>query len=119
VTHKIYALGGTSSVDINSIILDTYTKTMNQYLLEKQLVPQGQLTELAYDDFIKSPVTCMKAAYETLQLNDFSYCENKLMSFAVRQKEFKPIDHKLAPDELRMVSKKLEPLISHWNYPLL
>jgi len=119
VTHKIYALGGTKAVDINSIILDTYTKTMNQYLLEKQVIPEGQLMELAYDDFIKSPVTSIKTAYETLQLNDFHYCENKMISFAGRQKEFKPIDHKLAPDELRMVSKKLEPLIRHWNYPLL
>jgi len=119
VTHKIYALGGTSSVDINSIILDTYTKTMNRYLMEKHMVPQGQLIELAYEDFIKSPVTCMKAAYETLQLDDFSYCENKMTSFAALQKEFKSIDHQLPPDELTMVSKKLKPLICHWNYPLL
>jgi len=119
VTHKIYALGGTKSVDINSIILDTYSKTMNRYLLEKNLVPQGQLMELAYEDFIKSPVTSIKAAYETLQLNDFGYCENKMISFAERQKEFKSIEHKLPPDELTMVSKRLKPLISHWNYLLL
>jgi hypothetical protein len=92
---------------------------MNQYLQEKHLVPQGQLTELAYDDFIKSPVTSMKAVYETLKLNDFNYCEDKMISFAARQKEFRSIDHKLPPDELTMVSKKLEPLISHWNYSLL
>jgi len=119
VTHKIYALGGTKSVDINSIILDTYAQTMNRYLMEKYLVPQDQLLELAYEDFIKRPVTCMKAAYETLQIDDFSYCENKMTTFAALQKEFKPIDHKLPPDELTMVSKKLEPLIRHWNYPLL
>jgi hypothetical protein len=119
LTHKIYALGETRSIDINSIILDTYARTMNQYFLEKHLVPQGQLMELAYEDFIKNPVTSMRAAYETLHLNDFSYCENKMTSFADRQKQFKSLDHKLPPDELNMVSQKLEPLITHWKYQFL
>jgi len=119
VTRDIYALGGFKAVDTNAIILETYAKTMQRYLQEKDLIPDGQLVELAYDDFIKNPVAGMRTAYETLQLNDFSYCENKMTSFADRQHMFKVLDHKLPPEERKVVSEKLEPFIRYWNYPLL
>ena len=91
---------------------------MHRYLLEKDLVPKGQLVELSYEDFIKNPLESMKAAYVTLHLNDFSYCENKMTSFAERQKKFKVLDHKLTLEERKTVSEKLEPFIKYWNYPL-
>lgn len=119
LTHKIYALGGTGSVDTNSVILETYAKTMNRYMQEKHLIPQGQVMELAYEEFIKNPMATMRKAYETLDLDDFNYCENKMSSFAGRQKEFVSINHKLPPNETKMVSEKLGSLISYWNYPLL
>ena len=119
VTNDIYAVGGTNSVDVNTIILDTYSKTMHRYLMEKDLIPHGQLIELPYEDFIKKPVASIRKVYETLHLNEFSYCENKMTSFAALQKKFIKLDHKLPPDERRVASEKLEPFIRHWNYPLL
>ena len=119
VTHSIYAMGTTKLVDVNSIILDTFSQTMHRYLQERSLIPDGQLMELSYDDFTQYPVETIRKTYATLGLNDFSYCENKMTSFAARQKQFKSIDHTLSPGELTMISKKMEPLISHWNYSLL
>jgi hypothetical protein len=119
VTRNIYALGGNRSVDTNATILDTYSRTMHRYFLEKDLIPPGQLMELAYDDLIQNPVSSMKAAYATLQLDEFSYCENKMQSFAERQKSFKVLNHQLLPEERKIVSEKLEPIIRHWNYPVL
>lgn len=119
VTHDIYALGSYKSLDTNAIILDTYAKTMQRYLLERDLIPQGQLAEVPYADFIKDPVANMRAAYEMLHLDDFSYCEKKMTAFAEGQKTFKVLDHKLPAEECKMVSEKLEPFIRHWNYPLL
>ena len=116
VTQDIYALGETRSLDVNSSILDTYSKTMHRYLADKDLIPHGQLMELAYEDFIKSPLASIRSAYEKLNLNEFSYCENKMTSFAELQKKFIALDHKLPPDERQTVSQKLEPFINHWNY---
>jgi len=118
VTNRIYALGSTKSVDTNAQILDSYAKTMERYLLEKDLIPPGQLMELAYDDFVKNPVERMREAYETLHLGDFSYCENKMQSFAARQKKFKVLEHQLPPDERNTVSEKLELIIRQWDYPI-
>ena len=119
VTQNIYALGGNKSVDVNSIILDTYSKIMHRYLLEKDLIPEGQLIEIPYEDLIQNPLESMRKIYETIHLDDFGYCENKMKSFVELQKNFVKLEHKLPADEKRVVSEKLEPFIRRWNYPLL
>jgi omega-hydroxy-beta-dihydromenaquinone-9 sulfotransferase len=119
VVQKVYALQDTKSVDVNSIILDTYSQMMHRYLQEKDLVPPGQLTELAYDDFVQNPVASLRNAYGALHLDNFSYCEGKMQSFTGNQKQFVQLKHLLPESERSMVSEKLEPIIRHWNYPLL
>ena len=118
VTHGFYAVGGTRSIDFNQIILDTYFQTMQRYVQEKDLIPAGQLIELAYDDFIKAPVANLKKVYEALHLNNFSACEAKMNAFAARQKTFSSLQHNLPEEERRVVSEKLEPFLRRWNYPL-
>jgi len=119
VVQKQFALQGTTSVDVNSTILNTYTGIMNRYLQQKDSVPPGQLTELAYDDFIRNPVSGLKNAYSELRLPDFSYCEEKIKAFTGPQREFVQLKHVLPDDERKIVSEKLEPFIRHWNYQLL
>jgi hypothetical protein len=118
VLQKVYALQTTKSVDVNAVILDTYSKMMQRYLQEKDLVPPGQLTEIAYDDFIQDPLANLNKAYQALHLDDFSYCEEKMKLFTGHQKEFLQIKHELPESERKMVSEKLEPFIRHWNYQL-
>ena len=119
ITHSIYAVGGTRSLDLNSIILDIYSQTMQRYLQEKDLVPKGQLMQIAYDDFIRAPVETMRKTYTTLQLDDFSYCEKKMAAFATLQNKFVKLEHQLPADERKLANEKLEPLIRLWNYPLI
>lgn len=119
VVQKKFALKNTGSVDVGSLILDTYSQMMQRYLDEKSLVLPNQLTELGYDDFVQSPVECLRSAYASLQLPDFSYCENKLKAFTSRQKHFVQLKHALPDAEHQLVSKKLEHIIRHWNYPVL
>jgi len=119
VLQKTYALQTTKSVDVNAVILDTYSKMMQRYLEEKDLVPPGQLTEISYDDFIRNPLANLNTAYQTLRLDDFKYCEEKMKLFTGQQKEFLQLQHQLPEAERKMVSEKLEPFIKHWNYQLL
>ncbi len=118
VIQRVYALKESMPADINSIILDTYSKTMQRYLAEKDLIPAGQLIELPYEDLIQKPMESMRKIYETIHLDDFGYCENKLKSFVDRQKSFVRLQHEIAAEERKIVTEKLEPFIRHWNYPL-
>lgn len=116
VTHSFYAVGSTRSVDLNSVILDTYAQTMQRYLLEKELIPVGNLVELPYEDFVQAPVARIKAVYKKLRLPDFSYCEAKMTAFAARQKKFVRLEHELPEKEKRRAVSQLAPFLKHWGY---
>jgi hypothetical protein len=119
VVQQKFALKTVKTVDINSIILDTYAQIMHRYLQDKDIVPDGQLTEISYENFIQSPIDSLRDAYRVLGLDDFSYCEYKMKSFTALQQKFVPLKHELSETEKRIVSKKLEPYLRHWNYHLL
>jgi hypothetical protein len=119
VTQNVYALGRTKLGNVNSIILETYSKMMHRYLLEKDLVPDGQLFEIPYEDLIQKPLESMRKIYQTIHLDDFDYCENKMKSFVERQKSFVRLEHEIPADERIAVTEKFEPFIRYWNYPLL
>ncbi|MBZ5859389.1 sulfotransferase family protein [Flavihumibacter profundi] len=119
VTQKIFALGGARKVDDSSVILDTYAKMMHRYLLEKELVPEGQLIEIPYEELIQKPLESMRKIYETIRLDDFGYCENEMRSFVGRQERFVRLKHEIPAEERKVVTEKLEPIINHWNYPFL
>jgi hypothetical protein len=118
VTRSIYAVGSMKSVDVNSIILDTYARITNRYLQERDLVPAGQLVEIPYEDLIQHPMESMRKIYEAIHLDDFGYCENKMRSFVEGQKSFVRLKHEIPPGEKDLVTGKLEPFLRHWNYPL-
>lgn len=118
VVQKVYALQSTRSVDVSSVILNTFSQMTQRYLEQKELIPLGQLTELAYDDFVQNPVKSLKKAYTDLHLEDYGYCEEKIKAFAGSQKHFAQIQHGLSEGERKTVAEKLEPFLRQWNYPL-
>jgi hypothetical protein len=103
-------------MDANKTIVYTYIKTMQRYILEKNLIPDGQLIEIPYLDFIENPIMSIKKIYETLNLDEFTYCENAMIEFEKCQKSFKRLKHELPTKEKNWVSKELELIIKHWNY---
>ncbi|MDN3658660.1 sulfotransferase [Ferruginibacter paludis] len=119
VIQNTYALAGTKSVNVNSIILDTYSKMMHRYLQEKDLIPEGQLIEIPYAELIQKPLESMRKIYETIHLDDFDYCENKMRSFVEGRKNFVRLEHDIPAEERKVVSEKLAPFIRQWNYPLI
>ncbi len=118
VTNKIYAVGPTQSVDNNQIILDTYAETMQQYLEEKDLIPEGQLIEIPYQKLMENPLKKMCEIYETLGLEDFNVVADKMESYLDGQKSYKRLTHKLPENEERTVTEKFAPFIRHWGYEL-
>jgi len=118
LTHKIYALGRTKNIKTRDIILDTYTQFMNKYLSERSLVPDGQLIEIKYEDFIKTPLESMKNIYKILNLNEFQYCEEKMIKYLSSRNDYKKLEHELQIDEMSIVTKRIEPFLKQWGYQL-
>ncbi len=118
VVNKRYTIGKTAKTDIHNIILDTYCGIMDSYLEQRGLIPDGQLVELKYSEFIQAPLQAVRDIYTKLQLNDFSNCEDAMRSFIESQKSFKRLRHELSENEREHVKKRLEPYVQELGYNL-
>ena len=118
VIRRVYALERCSPETARTIILDTYSKMMQRYLAEKDLIPEGQLIEMPYDSFVQDTLGAMRTVYEQLHLGDFDYCEGRMRTLVESRKDFVPLQHTLPATETAAVNEVLEPFILHWNYPL-
>lgn len=118
VTKRIYAVGSFKGVDVNEVILDTYSAIMQRYLDQKNLVPEGQLYEIPYQDFIQRPLDSLRDIYGQLNLGDFDYCESTMRSYLGPQKGYVRMQYELPEKEKEAVTRKLEPFLRHWRYGL-
>jgi len=57
--------------EIESIILEENACIMRKYLSERDLIPEGHLVEIAFDDLEKKPLDTMGSIYHSLGLEGF------------------------------------------------
>lgn len=112
---KKYVLGNYSAINLQQIILETYSGTMNRYMKDKLLIPQGRLMEISYENFIKQPVEALQLVYEKLEMGDFEYCKDAMNRHAQGQKNYKPLEHALNNYELNSIHDQLELHIKNWT----
>ena len=112
---KKYILGNPSEINIQQIVIETYSRLMDHYMKDKALIPREQLVEIAYEDFIKHPIHTTKQVYHQLNLGSFEYCKEAMEKHVQKQKNYKTIRHVLEQDELNKVQYQLAPYINYWN----
>lgn len=117
VVQNIYALQNTKEVDVNKIILDTYSQMTSRYLEERSLIPKGQLVELAYHDFIRNPLENLRNVYNDLNLPEFREIEEKLRNFTKKQREFVELKHQIPDFEKNRVNEAWKESFQNWGYP--
>ena len=115
VIDKNYRLGRKSEKSVDEIILYSYASIMDQYLAQKQLIPEKNLVEISYEDFIHDPVRSMRHIYERLDLFDFTFCEPAMQQFANQQKKYKKLDHQLDNETLRLIEHNWARHINYWQ----
>jgi hypothetical protein len=114
VITKHYILGKSNHADIPQRILTHYEDMMNKYLQHKELIPQGQLAEVAYDGLVHNPLATMQSIYEQLQLEDMGHCTYQMQNFIHEQRSYQRLDHQLSAAETAMVRDRLGKLANQW-----
>ena len=115
VIDKHYRLGKENKKPTDELILYSYCEIMDQYHLQKDLIPSKNLAELRYEDFIRDPVTMLRSIYTSLQLFDFDKCEPAMIQFAEKQRSYKVLDHDFNDETRLALSERLAKHIHYWQ----
>ena len=112
---KKYVLGNYSAIDLQQIILETYSGTMNSYMKDKLLIPQNKLLEISYENFVGRPLETLERVYEKLELGNFEHCKDAMIRHVREQKNYRTLEHKINEKELSKIVDQLASYINYWK----
>lgn len=96
--------------------LQIYEKFYARYFAEKDLIPEGQLVEVRYEDFIQDPMGGLEKIYRELNLSGFAEAKPRFAEYIASQRKYKRNHHQFANGEKARVAERLAPFMRRWGY---
>ncbi len=101
-----------------TVILDIYEKLYKHYLIDKENIPEGNLIEIKYEDFIQNPKEYIKTIYKDLKLDGYSEVEKDLHNYIDSQKGYKTNAFNKENLNIKRINKKMKFLFNQYGYEL-
>lgn len=113
------ALQDFSQQQMEEEIIRTYKKLMGHYLQQRDNIPDTQLAEVRFDDFVSEPVQVLKKVYERLQLDGVSKAVPRFHHFLEHQTEGKSSSYDYETDILDKINNHWQFAFKQWNYSII
>jgi hypothetical protein len=93
--------------EIKELILSDNEKILQKYLRERELIPEGNLVEIAFDQLEKDPMTVMQSTYSALDLQGFEEAAPHMKDYLKSVSQYKRNTYKPLPKPLiEKINKK-------------
>jgi len=98
-----------SQEEIDDVVLKIYKNLMQDYFFQKNLIPQGNLIEVPFEQLEENPMIVLKNIYEELNLKGFEIAQPEFQKYVERMKSYKKNTHVIKRTQL-------EKIISDWDF---
>jgi hypothetical protein len=96
---------------------EIYENMYEKYFQEKELIPEGNLIELRYEDVIENPFESIERVYKELNIEGFEKARPAIEKYIEAQKSYKPNKHQMDPQLVKKISQRYDFTFRKWNYP--
>ncbi|MFR9649654.1 MAG: sulfotransferase [Rikenellaceae bacterium] len=107
-----------SDEQLTENFVDIYARLYDKYQSDKELIPEGNLIEMKFEDFEVDPVAQMKRIYDTLSLEGFEEALPAIKEYVGEKRSHKKNKYKYAPETVEIVEKRWGKALSDWGYEL-
>lgn len=98
-------------------VLRRYTSLHDAFFADRDLIPEGQFHELAYEDLVDDPVQQLRETYNRLRLDGFEALRPRLEAYVATLYGYSPNRFPELPPELRArVNRACARSFETWNY---
>lgn len=101
---------------IEDLVLDVYVKLMQKYLADRDLIDEGKLVEIRYEDFEKRPIEQMEYIYAKLALPDFRQALPDFSAYLHSVGAYRKNLYRLTQDDIKRVNQNLRFAFETWGY---
>ena len=116
---EIYALQTWDQAEMRETILENYREMYEKFDRDRHLIPENNLVEVKYEDFIQTPMDHMKKIYSSLKLDGFNAAKNAFQDYIATQKDYKANRHILGARFIEQVNDYWGHIIDRFGYQRL
>ncbi len=112
-----YTFQRPSKEEIERHMMNLYVEMYKKYLREKEKIPEGNLVEVKYEDFIKKPFEELRRIYSELDLKSFRESENAFKKFIASQSKIKTSKYEMKEEIKQKIYSKWQFAFDAFGYP--
>jgi omega-hydroxy-beta-dihydromenaquinone-9 sulfotransferase len=115
---EIYALQTWDDEEVQETILENYREMYEKFDRDRELIPEGNLIDIKYEDFIQNPMQHMKKIYKELHLDGYEEAEPFFRDHVSSQMSYMPNRHFLGSDFVSKVNRYWGGIIQKLGYTM-
>ena len=115
----ILGLQEISDRDIEKNILFIYRKMMLKFFEDKPLIPQANLLEINYEDFVANPGNTLATIYQKFNLTNFESKKKDFNRYIIARKSYQTNQYQLTKEDKNKVLENWNFTLKEWNYDSL
>jgi len=94
-----------------------YRELMQKYIQDRELIPEGNLYEMRYDDLLKDPMGELEKIYLQFGFPEKEKGFQRSREYIKESKKFSGNVLKLSPEQIERAEKEFDFAFETWNYP--
>ncbi len=113
---KYYSVQRVTDKELEALIINHYIHLIEQYEVDKHLIPQENLIEISYEELLADPFNTIKKIYTQLSLPDFDQATKSLTTKIETEKAYRVFKHQHSAEKLKFVKEHWGKYIRQWKY---
>lgn len=97
-------------------VLDTFARMYERFEQDRDLIPDGRLAEVRYEELIADPVGQMQSVYDQLNLGGYSKVRPAIQQYADEHSEYRPARYALSPSTTERIRRHWAPYFERYGY---
>ncbi len=107
-----------SEAELQGNFVEVYKQLYDKYQEDKELIPEGNLIEIKFEDYEADPIEATRKIYETLSLEGFDEALPAMKEYVGGKKGYKKNKYNYAEETVSVVEKSWSRSLKEWGYSL-
>lgn len=101
---------------LDTHIFELYKDLMNDYLEQRELIPEGRLVEISYGSLDTDPINCIRKLYQDLDLSGYEKSQAHFEAYLNKMKSYQKNKHEITAALMDEINSEWGFVMKEWGY---